>query len=307
MNIKKLGATKIILIINILIYIIYLILSNLILPYGIEFRNGAISFIAINKFIFIVIVTILFISSVWKRMPIGNLSKLFLSLISAVMATIIILFGVMLPYLFTVKGETLAYKEGKLFLAVSEPVGLHNTNIKFYEPINFMLMKETDTEGFIKDGASNPYAYGEPNFLQNSDFDIRRELEFGDLKPWGAKKKFSNGVFKYLGNATYDFGGIIIKFDSKETQIKEAWIERAVVKYGADNIIGENIDLVKSNIEKVNNNSGIKTKYEEFLDENNNRNIRVGIEGEYGDYYYKTILIVNNNGVVTSAKYLNDN
>lgn len=305
MNIKKLGAIKVILIINILIYIIYLILSNLILPYGIEFRNGVISFIYLNKFIFTVTVAIS-LNNLLRKMSDSNLEKFFLHIVTALVTMIFIIYLVMLPYLFTIKGETLAYKEGKLFLAVSEIVGLHNTNIKFYEPINFMLMKETDIEGFIKDGASNPYAYGEPNFLQNPDFDIRRELEFNDLKPWGAKKKFSNGVFEYLENETYDFGGIIIKFDSKETQVKEAWIERAVVKYGADNIIGENIDIVKSNIEKVNNNSGIKTKYEEFLDENNNRNIRVGTEGQYGDYY-KTVLIVNNNGVVTSVKYLNDN
>lgn len=180
MNIKKLGATKLIIIatktiiiMSVLIYIIYLILSNILLPYGIEFRSGVISFIAINKFIFIALGTILFISSIWK-MPIGNLSKLFLFLISVIMATMIILFGVILPYLFNVKQEALTYKDGKLVLAVSEPGGLHNTNIKFYEPINFMLMKKTDIEGFIHHGTKNPYAYWEPNFLQNHDFDIRR-------------------------------------------------------------------------------------------------------------------------------------
>ncbi|EGT3617347.1 hypothetical protein FHH43_14135 [Clostridium perfringens] len=305
MNIKKLGVAKTIIIISILIYILYLTLSNVLLPYGIEFRGGVISFIAINKFIFIALGTVLFISSIWK-MPTGNLSKLFLTLLSAIMATGTTVFMVMLPYLFTVKGETLAYKEGKLFLAISEPVGLHNTNIKFYEPINFMLMKETNTKGFIDDGASNCYAYGELNFLQNPDFDIRRESEFKDLKPWSAKKKFSNGVFKYLGNETYDFGGIVIKFDSKEIEVKEAWIERNIVKYGGKNIIGENIELVKENIDKVNSNSGIKTKYEEFLDEKDNRNIRIGTEGEYGNFYYETVLIVNNKGIVTSVKYLND-
>lgn len=53
----------------------------------------------------------------------------YLTLLLAIMATGTTVFMVMLPHLFTVKGETLAYKEGKLFLAISEPVGLNNTTL----------------------------------------------------------------------------------------------------------------------------------------------------------------------------------
>lgn len=81
------------------------------------------------------------------------------------------------------------------------------------------------------------------------------------------KEKFSHEVFNYLGNKTYDFGGIVIKFDKKETLVKEASIERNIVKYEGVNIIGENIDTIKENISKAEKDHDDSTIYEEFLDE----------------------------------------
>ena len=174
-------------------------------------------------------------------------------------------------------------------------------------------MKNSDIKDVHHNAPNNCYYYGKSNFLENPDFDIREESDFRDLKPWSAKEKFSHKVFNYLGNQTYDFGGIVIKFNKKETCVKEAYIERNIVKYEGVNIIGGNIDTIKENISKAEKDHDDSTIYEEFLDEKGNRNVRIGrkyrfnTEDEYRIYYYDTTLVLNDNGIVTSVKYLNRN
>jgi len=208
--------------------------------------------------------------------------------------------------------EALAYKEGRLVVAASSD-GLHNSRISFYEPVNSIVMKNSDIEDLHHNAPNNCYYYEKSNFLENPDFDIREESNFEDLKPWSAKKKFSHEVFNYLGNKTYDFGGIVIKFDKKETWVKEASIERNIVKYDGVNIISENIDTIKENISKAEKNHDDSTIYEEFLDEKGKQNIRIGrkyrfnTKDEYSIYYYDTTLVLDDNGIVTSVKYLNRN
>ena len=120
-------------------------------------------------------------------------------------------------------------------------------------------------------------------------------------------------MFNYLGNQTYDFGGIVIKFNKKETWVKEASIERNIVKYDDVNIIGENIETIKENISKVKRDYDGSTIYKEFLDEKGNINVRIGskyrfnTEDEYSISYYNTTLVLNDNGIVTSVKYLSNN
>ncbi|WP_224383848.1 hypothetical protein [Clostridium perfringens] len=208
--------------------------------------------------------------------------------------------------------EALAYKEGRLVVAASSD-GLHDSRISFYEPINSIVMKNSDIKDIHHNAPNNCYYYGKSNFLENPDFDIREESDFRDLKPWSAKEKFSHEVFNYLGNQTYDFGGIVIKFNKKETWVKEASIERNIVKYDGVNIIGENIDTIKENISKAEKDHDDSTIYEEFLDEKGNRNVRIGskyrfnTKDEYSISYYNTTLVLNDNGIVTSVKYLNNN
>lgn len=306
MIIKKFGVSKFIIIINVLIYVSYLILINLLLPYRIEFRSNVVGFIAINKFIFLVISTILFIKLIWSEKYIGDLSKLIFSLLSAIIALIITVILIILPYLFNVKGEVFAYREGNLILVGSGLGGLHDTTVRFYNPINSILMQESDIEDFSYSGISNCYIYEYDDFLQSSEFDIRKDHEFKKLNPLSAKKKFSYGIFKYLGDETYDFGDVIIKFNSQEIEIENAVIERNIVKYGDCNIIGENIEDIKANIEKINITSNKETRYEEFLDEQGNKNVRIGVNDKYGEFYYNSILVVNNSGIVTRVKYLNN-
>lgn len=309
---KKLSVLGVSLIISFLIYIVYLISSNILLNYGIEFREEIKDFIALDKFIFIAILNMLFIKIIWKEKEVGRVAKTFFTFLSFIIG-IVITFGlVLVPYIFTSRGETLAYKEGNLLLAVSSS-SLHDSWVNFYEPINSMVMKKLDIEEIRDNSPGNCYYYGKSNFLENTDFDIREESNFEDLKPWGAKEKFSHEVFNYLGNQTYDFGGIVIKFNKKETWVKEAYIERNIVKYEGVNIIGENIDTIKENISKAEKDHDDSTIYEEFLDEKGNRNVRIGrkyrfnTEDEYRIYYYDTTLVLNDNGIVTSVKYLNRN
>ncbi|ELC8427713.1 hypothetical protein QYB81_001254 [Clostridium perfringens] len=309
---KKLSVSGVILIISFLIYIVYLISSNILLNYGMEFRESVIEFIAWDKFVFVIMLNILIIRIIMKRKKIGKEMKLFFTLISFFISAIITFIFVLAPYILISRVEALAYKEGRLVVAASSD-GLHDSRISFYEPINSIVMKNSDIEDVHHNAPNNCYYYGKSNFLENPDFDIREESNFEDLKPWSAKEKFSHEVFNYLGNQTYDFGGIVIKFDKKETWVKEASIERNIVKYDGVNIIGENIDTIKENISKAEKDHDDSTIYEEFLDEKGNRNVRIGrkyrfnTEDEYSIYYYDTTLILDDNGIVTSVKYLNRN
>ena len=309
---KKLNVSGVILIISFLIYIVYLVSSNILLNYGMEFRESVIEFIAWDKFVFVIMLNILIIRIIMKRKKIGKEMKLFFTLISFFISAIITFIFVLAPYILISRVEALAYKEGRLVVAASSD-GLHDSRISFYEPINSIVMKNSDIEDIHHNAPNNCYYYGKSNFLENPDFDIREESNFEDLKPWSAKEKFSHEVFNYLGNQTYDFGGIVIKFNKKETWVKEASIERNIVKYDGVNIIGENIDTIKENISKAEKDHDDSTIYEEFLDEKGNRNVRIGrkyrfnTEDEYSIYYYDTTLILDDNGIVTSVKYLNRN
>ncbi len=309
---NKLSVSGVILIISFLIYIVYLISSNILLNYGMEFRESVIEFIAWDKFVFVIMLNILIIRIIMKRKKIGKEMKLFFTLISFFISAIITFIFVLAPYILISRVEALAYKEGRLVVAASSD-GLHNSRISFYEPINSIVMKNSDIEDLHHNAPNNCYYYGKSNFLENPDFDIREESDFRDLKPWSAKEKFSHEVFNYLGNQTYDFGGIVIKFDKKETWVKEASIERNIVKYDGVNIIGENIETIKENISKAEKDHDDSTIYEEFLDEKGNRNVRIGskyrfnTKDEYSISYYNTTLVLNDNGIVTSVKYLNNN
>lgn len=309
---KKLSVSGVILIISFLIYIVYLVSSNILLNYGMEFRESVIEFIAWDKFVFVIMLNILIIRIIMKRKKIGKEMKLFFTLISFFISAIITFIFVLAPYILISRVEALAYKEGRLVVAASSD-GLHDSRISFYEPINSIVMKNSDIEDVHHNAPNNCYYYGKSNFLENPDFDIREESNFEDLKPWSAKEKFSHEVFNYLGNQTYDFGGIVIKFNKKETWVKEASIERNIVKYDDVNIIGENIETIKENISKLKRDYDGSTIYEEFLDEKGNRNVRIGskyrfnTEDEYSISYYNTTLVLNDNGIVTSVKYLNNN
>ena len=309
---KKLSVLGVSLIISFLIYIVYLVSSNILLNYGMEFRESVIEFIAWDKFVFVIMLNILIIRIIMKRKKIGKEMKLFFTLISFFISAIITFIFVLAPYILISRVEALAYKEGRLVVAASSD-GLHNSRISFYEPVNSIVMKNSDIEDLHHNAPNNCYYYEKSNFLENPDFDIREESNFEDLKPWSAKKKFSHEVFNYLGNKTYDFGGIVIKFDKKETWVKEASIERNIVKYDGVNIIGENIDTIKENISKAEKDHDDSTIYEEFLDEKGKQNIRIGrkyrfnTKDEYSIYYYDTTLVLDDNGIVTSVKYLNRN
>ena len=309
---NKLSVSGVILIISFFIYIVYLVSSNILLNYGMEFRESVIEFIAWDKFVFVIMLNILIIRIIMKRKKIGKEMKLFFTLISFFISAIITFIFVLAPYILISRVEALAYKEGRLVVAASSD-GLHNSRISFYEPINSIVMKNSDIEDLHHNAPNNCYYYGKSNFLENPDFDIREESDFRDLKPWSAKEKFGGEVFNYLGNQTYDFGGIVIKFNKKETWVKEASIERNIVKYDGVNIIGENIETIKENISKAEKDHDDSTIYEEFLDEKGNRNVRIGrkyrfnTEDEYSISYYDTTLILDDNGIVTSVKYLNRN
>lgn len=309
---KKLNVSGVILIISFLIYIVYLVSSNILLNYGMEFRESVIEFIAWDKFVFVIMLNILIIRIIMKRKKIGKEMKLFFTLISFFISAIITFIFVLAPYILISRVEALAYKEGRLVVAASSD-GLHDSRISFYEPINSIVMKNSDIEDVHHNAPNNCYYYGKSNFLENPDFDIREESDFRDLKPWSAKEKFSHEVFNYLGNQIYDFGGIVIKFNKKETWVKEASIERNIVKYDGVNIIGENIDTIKENISKAEKDHDDSTIHEEFLEEKGNRNVRIGSkyridpEYDYSIYYYDTTLVLDDNGIVTSVKYLNRN
>ncbi|MDK0563578.1 hypothetical protein P5E48_08640 [Clostridium perfringens] len=89
---KKLSISGVSLIISFLIYIVYLISSNILLNYGIEFREEIKDFIALDKFIFIAILNMLFIKIIWKEKEVGRVAKTFFTFLSFIIG-IVIIFG----------------------------------------------------------------------------------------------------------------------------------------------------------------------------------------------------------------------
>ena len=79
---NKLSVSGVILIISFFIYIVYLVSSNILLNYGMEFRESVIEFIAWDKFVFVIMLNILIIRIIMKRKKIGKEMKLFFTLIS---------------------------------------------------------------------------------------------------------------------------------------------------------------------------------------------------------------------------------
>lgn len=77
---NKLSVSGVILIISFLIYIVYLVSSNILLNYGMEFRESVIEFIAWDKFVFVIMLNILIIRIIMKRKKIGKEMKLFFTL-----------------------------------------------------------------------------------------------------------------------------------------------------------------------------------------------------------------------------------
>ncbi|WP_242649872.1 hypothetical protein [Clostridium perfringens] len=123
---KKLSVLGVILIISFLIYIVYLVSSNILLNYGMEFRESVIEFIAWDKFVFVIMLNILIIRIIMKRKKIGKEKKLFFTLKSFFISAAITFIFVLAPYILISRGETLAYKEGNLLLAVSSS-SLHDS------------------------------------------------------------------------------------------------------------------------------------------------------------------------------------
>lgn len=302
---KKYKINKIVIAINILIEILYLILSKILLYNEIYFRKVVMDFMYLNRLILIIILIRLVVKIILKRYK-EIVFKQVLSLISVIVLSLYIVFIMLMSYAFSVKEEAFAYRQGKEYIAVSEPYGFHHTNIVFYEYINPVMMKTSNIDGFMYDGSFNCYKYNDSKYLKTPYIDLYSEFEFRQLNPWHAKEKFSSKGFKYLGNQTYDFGKLIIKFDDAESIIKEAFIKGDIVTYKGESIIGKNINTIKKHIEDINNGLEIKINYTELRDESNNEGIRVIREDNYGTNYPALLFIVDDKNIIKEVRYFNN-
>lgn len=303
-NIKD-NITKIIITINILIEITHFSLSNILSHNEIYFRKVVMDFIYLNRLILIIMLTSLGCIIIVKKYK-ENLFKRILCLVLGIMLSIYIFHIMILSYAFSVESEAFTYRHGTPYIAVTESHGLHNTNIVFYQYINLLMMKPSNVEGFMYKGSYNCYKYKYSDYLETPSIDLYFEHQFSELNPWYAKEKFSSDVFKYLGNQTYDFGKLIVTFNDIESNIQAAIIKDDIVTYKGKNIIGENIDIIKKHIEDTNNYLGLKINYAEHRDENNNKNIRVIREDDYGTDYPVISFIVNDENIINEVIYFNN-
>ena len=289
--------------------LIFFIARAILLNYGILFRNVVLTSVYLNNTILVIAIIINLNISIGKR------SKKVVSVTSFISIIIlpIILFYMFFIYVFTIDEESVCYQEGKKVVAVSAGGLRHHSFVVFYEPINFAMMKSASLDGFSFDGSRDYYKYrNNGENLKNEKINVRSSYYFEELSTLDAKKKFSTNTFKYLGNHTYDFGNIQIKFDDRESYVEEAIITRNVASYGIEgiNIIGENIKNVEENIIKVNNeyneeyNSNTTISFEERMIDGE-KNILVFNISDYGTNLNKFTFVVDSNDIVTKIKFTN--
>lgn len=308
---KRINFLGIIFFASIVIYLLLLVFRNFLFKHGIEFREVLNNFMFLIKFLIIFIGNIILIKFICKEKHISSFSKAITMFLSFVVSFALIFAFILIPYFFDSREETLAYREGELLVADAR-TSLHDSYTEFYYPINKLLMKKSDLKEVYSKSPNNIYEYNSKNFLEKGTLDIREEADFIYLNPFNAREKFGKDNFRYLGDRTYDFGGLVIKFNQDETEVLEATIERDIVSYKDVDIIGQSIESIK---DKLNNllNEENELVLEEFLDKDGGKNVKVAKkytlpedESLYELDYYMVILILNEDDIVTKVKYVRE-
>lgn len=273
--------------ISFIIDIIYIISKNVLSNLDIVYRQGLIDLIYINNAILIIMIAINLIRYF------NNLNKPIRGMIIGLVVIAIGLWNVFFMYAFSQKPEEKIYKEGKLVIASFNSFFL-NTSVKYYEPVNMFLMKESNIEEISYKGAYNCYKYNEMNneFLETESLELVDNIKLLEMTPMSAKKKFSKETFKYLGDYKYDFGDVIIKFNERESAVEEAIFKREIVKCNGESIIGKNIneqqEKFKEIFKKEYGNEYGEIGFEWFIDKDGKRNVRI-VDG-FGNGFFSFIV-----------------
>lgn len=278
--------------------VIYIISKMVLLKFEIVYRQGFIDLIYINNFILIIMIAI-------------NLKKHFNKILKpkrgifiSLIVIIVGLWNVFFIYAFSQNSEEKIYKEGKLVIASVDSF-LLDTSVTYYEPINIFLMKESNIQRITYNGSYNCYEYNEMNkkFLETEYVELVDNIELLEMTPMNAKKKFSKDVFNYLGNYTYDFGDIIIRFNEIESGVEEILFKRNVVKANQENVIGKNIDNAQEDTKKVYKKTYTdeygEIEFEWFLDDDGTRSVKVVDKFGNGNFLF----IVDDSLNITSIKF----
>lgn len=87
-------------------------------------------------------------------------SQKVITVLTTVVSVIIIpilLFGMVFAYAFTSFSEHRVYEHNRDLIARVESIGMHHTEVTYYEPINFLVMKKSDIESEMYDGSYDRY------------------------------------------------------------------------------------------------------------------------------------------------------
>ena len=218
---KRINITSIIrymMLLMLLIDIAFVISLTALSYFHIYFRQIIVDFIYINTASLILLLAVDFNIKIVKKQE-SISAKLIVSLISGISSLFIIgfiLFYILFIYAFTANQERLCYLEGEKLLAVSSS-SFHDSFVTFYKPLNFAFKKDYEHESFSFNSPSNCYDYSYIIDLDSEDIDLSYDYYLRGFPTLAAKEKFFNGTFEYLGEHTYDFNDITIKFDKKET------------------------------------------------------------------------------------------
>lgn len=256
-KILKIKSSKDVL--RILIYSIYIInivfalVSYILGIYGVYFRQAIINFIYLNNGT-LVVATVLCLFTESE----SSIGSVIVRLVCTVIGLFII-FIMFFTYVFFVDDERPFYMEGKKFICSFQP-GFDEDTAMFYKPINMVTMKKIKDDGLLTHN-NNLYSSDNFEFIKVNKVDLIGD-DFARLNPLAAKKQFKKS-FKYIGNHSYDFGVIIIKFDNTESYVKEAFIKGDIFSYEGKSIkvIGQNVKCVKDEIEKIYNYSDVILEY----------------------------------------------
>ena len=141
--------------INIIIIILYNIVSKILEKWDLLFR-GWIDFIYTINLLVLPIIVIVFIYEFLNSKLRNKVLKIIITLIVTTTIIIYTLYGFVF-FALSWPQEHIVYEQNQKVIAMVYPIGLHETGIYFYEPVNIFFMRKSNLPSKFYEGSYDIY------------------------------------------------------------------------------------------------------------------------------------------------------